>query len=276
MNESGNAAAQTTEGLGRMLSRWREERGLAIVDVAQRLKYGAKQIEALEAEQFDKLPGATFVRGMVRSYAKLLGIEQEPLLAALERQYTPGEITLDLRAKGVPFARSGRHGTRIYLLFSLLVLIMAGVAYQWRIGTMPWAKWLPKVAQPAQKKESAASAPPAPAPAAPVAHAPEAQAPAAPAAATPVPPKTVAVPMPPPEGRIRLEFDGESWVEIRDKDGKMLVSQLNSAGSRKVVVGSPPMSLVIGNATAVRLTYNDKAIDLKPYIQIEVARLTLQ
>jgi cytoskeleton protein RodZ len=80
----------------------------------------------------------------------------------------------------------------------------------------------------------------------------------------------------PGEGRIRLEFDSESWVEIRDADGKTLMSQLNPAGSRRVVLGRPPLSLVIGSGTAVRLTYNDKPIDLKPYIQIEVARLTLK
>jgi cytoskeleton protein RodZ len=42
-----------------------------------------------------------------------------------------------------------------------------------------------------------------------------------------------------------------------------------------VVVGQPPLSLVIGNAAAVRLKYNDNPVDLKPYVQIEVARLTL-
>jgi len=77
------------------------------------------------------------------------------------------------------------------------------------------------------------------------------------------------------ERRIRLEFDRESWVEIRDRDGKTLMSQLNPAGSRRVVLGRAPLSFVIGNGAAVRLVYNDRLVDLKPYIQIEVARLTL-
>jgi cytoskeleton protein RodZ len=55
----------------------------------------------------------------------------------------------------------------------------------------------------------------------------------------------------------------------------MLMSQLNPTGSRRIVSGRTPLSLVIGNAANVRLTYNDKPVDLKPYIQIEVARLTL-
>jgi cytoskeleton protein RodZ len=54
------------------------------------------------------------------------------------------------------------------------------------------------------------------------------------------------------------------------------MSQLNSPGTRAVIVGRTPLSLVIGNAAAVRLTYNDQPVDLKPHIQIEVARLTLE
>jgi cytoskeleton protein RodZ len=55
----------------------------------------------------------------------------------------------------------------------------------------------------------------------------------------------------------------------------MLMSQLNPTGSRRVVSGRLPLTLVIGNAANVRLSYNDKPVDMKPYIQIEVARLTL-
>ncbi len=54
------------------------------------------------------------------------------------------------------------------------------------------------------------------------------------------------------------------------------MSQLNSRGTRAVIIGRPPLSLVIGNAAAVHLSYNDKPVDLKPYIQVEVARLTLE
>jgi cytoskeleton protein RodZ len=77
------------------------------------------------------------------------------------------------------------------------------------------------------------------------------------------------------EGRIRLEFDSESWVEIKEKDGTTLISQLMPGGSRRTVVGHPPFSVVIGNAAAVRLTYNENPVDLQPYVKIEVARLTL-
>jgi len=276
-------------GPGRALAQLRSERKLSIADVAQRLKYGARQIEALEAEEFDRLPGATFVRGMVRGYAKLLETDPEPILEALEQRYIPGEVDLDLRDKGIPFARRGRHGTRTYLALSILVLIVvAGVLYEWRVGAFPWARLatnappvqnepitrpMPAPAAPSEEarpRAAAATTLPAPPPAAEAAVRPE----AAVAPATAVPPPTPSQ-APGGEGRLRMEFGGESWVEIRDKDGKLLMSQLNPTGSRRIVSGRVPLSLVIGNAANVRLIYNDKPVDLKPYIQIEVARLTL-
>jgi cytoskeleton protein RodZ len=276
MNETAESGVPSAKaGPGRMLAQLRAERKLSIADVAQRLKYGARQIEALEAEEFDKLPGATFVRGMVRGYAKLLETDPQPLLDELEQRYVPGEIDLDLRDKGIPFVPSGKRGTRAYLALSVLALVVvAGILYEWRAGALPWARFASNT--PAPQKES--TAPRAVQPAAPRA---EMEVPAAPAAPSISVSETPAAHAPQPsgaggaEGRIRLEFDRESWVEIRDRDGRTLMSQLNPAGSRRVVLGRRPLSLVIGNGAAVRLIYNDRPVDLKPYIQIEVARLTL-
>jgi len=292
--------AQSGPGPGRTLARLRTERKLSVTDVAQRMKYGARQIEALEAEEFDKLPGATFVRGMVRSYAKLLEIDPEPILGSLDHRYVPGEISLDLRAKRVPFPQGGtrRRGTGIYLFLSLIVIVaVAGVLYEWRVGALPWARIashapqsLPRPVNPNPVvAEEAPRAEPAPPPVAPPPAPAEKPAPAAAPATAPqasAPPATMqpanqaqAASQPQAaggEGRIRMEFSGESWVEIKDKDGQMVMSQLNPTGSRRIVSGKAPLSLVIGNAANVRLIYNDKPVDLKPYIQIEVARLTLE
>ena len=278
MSETAEPVAPPVDaGPGQMLAQLRVERKLSIADVAQRLKYGARQIEALEAEEFEKLPGATFVRGMVRGYAKLLETDPQPVLDALDQRYIPAEIDLDLRDKGIPFAHSGKGGTRAYLGLSVLVLIvLAGVLYEWRAGAFPWVRIASDTPPPPQSTARAAAKPAAQPPAQPVAQPSETIAPApVPSAAT----EAAAAPPQQPsrsEGRIRLDFDSESWVEIKERDGRMLMSQLNSRGTRAVIIGRPPLSLVIGNAAAVRLSYNDKPVDLKPYIQVEVARLTLE
>lgn len=261
MSQPDRPASSPETGPGAMLASLREEHKLAIADVAQRLKYGARQIEALESEEFDKLPGATFVRGMVRSYAKLLDADPQPLLDALDRRYVPGEVDLDLRSKGTPFAPSSRGSTWAYLGLSVLVfVVIAGVLYEWRTGALPRVQFGQAAAPQPQRTVPAPVETPAAPPEAPTA-----------AASAPQPAEA-----PPREGRIQLQFGSQSWVEIRDEDGRTLMSQLHAPGSRSVVVGRPPLSLVIGNAADVRLVYNDKPVDLKPYINIEVARLTLK
>jgi cytoskeleton protein RodZ len=75
---------------------------------------------------------------------------------------------------------------------------------------------------------------------------------------------------------LHLEFGGDAWVEIRDASGRMLHRQLNPAGSNINIAGQPPFDLVIGNAAQARMTYNGRAIDLKPHIGVTVARFTLE
>jgi len=65
-------------------------------------------------------------------------------------------------------------------------------------------------------------------------------------------------------------------VEVKDGEGKTLLSQLNPAGASKEIEGTPPFSVIIGNAANVRVTYRNAPVDLKPYVRVEVARLTLE
>jgi cytoskeleton protein RodZ len=76
--------------------------------------------------------------------------------------------------------------------------------------------------------------------------------------------------------RIVLRLEREAWIEVKDGAERLLVSSLNAAGTERVVQGRPPFSLVIGNAQYVRVFYDDKPVDLQPYVKVEVARLTLQ
>ena len=63
---------------------------------------------------------------------------------------------------------------------------------------------------------------------------------------------------------------------VTDKDGKVLLEQLNLSGSERRRSGLPPFSLVIGNAGGVRLYYQGRQVDLAPYNRAGVARLTLE
>ena len=75
---------------------------------------------------------------------------------------------------------------------------------------------------------------------------------------------------------IRLVFDEESWVEVTDKDGKALLSQLNPRGTEQGVNGKPPFAIVIGRASGVHLYYKGQAVSLVPHTKADVAHLTLE
>ena len=116
-------------------------------------------------------------------------------------------------------------------------------------------------------------------------------APAAPAIKAPVGPGPVgtgkrlspealpAEPAGPPragEKQLQLRFEVDAWIEIRDRNDKVIYSKLNRAGSDERVNVVPPVKLIIGNARGVRLNYDNRAVDLTPYIGVSVARLTVE
>ena len=66
-----------------------------------------------------------------------------------------------------------------------------------------------------------------------------------------------------------------SWIEVRDRDNKVILSQRATAGTEQAVVGQPPFSLIVGYAPGVSLRMRDQAVDLKPHTRGDVARLVL-
>lgn len=75
---------EVLQGIGPRLAVAREAKGLATAEVASKLRLGVRQIEALEADAYDQLPGEVFVRGFIRNYAKLLDLDPEELLPSQE------------------------------------------------------------------------------------------------------------------------------------------------------------------------------------------------
>jgi len=75
---------------------------------------------------------------------------------------------------------------------------------------------------------------------------------------------------------LKLRFKGESWVEIRDRSGKILFSRVSSPGSEAEVSGRPPFNVVIGNAPDVQVLYEDREFPLEPHTKVAVARFTVE
>mgnify|MGYP000995538875 FL=1 len=62
---------------GRILRLGREEKGLSIGEVAERLKLSAKQIEAFESGNYEGMPEGVFIRGFLRSYGRFLDLDEQ-------------------------------------------------------------------------------------------------------------------------------------------------------------------------------------------------------
>jgi cytoskeleton protein RodZ len=77
-------------------------------------------------------------------------------------------------------------------------------------------------------------------------------------------------------GQMRFVFDKESWLEVRDRDNRLIFSQRIAGGNEQVLAGAAPLSLVIGYAPGVRLFWQGKPVDLVPHTKGEVARLVLE
>lgn len=280
MTEANGNAAGAGDGVGGELTRARAALGFTVADVAQQLKLAPRQIEALEQGRYEELPAGTFARGMMRSYARLLRLDPEPLVQRIaERVAVPDNADAVASARRpIPITDSARRSNLVYAALSLALLtVIAGVVFEWQRERSDGARltFVPAAAQAPAPKETAQPTSGGVAVAA-MAIGPGAVAAPEPAAAAPAP---EAPPAAAPEGdgvrRLRLKYDREAWVEIRGRGDKLLTSRLNPGGTEQVVEGRPPFSLVIGNAQHVSLSYDDKPVDLAPYVKVEVARFTL-
>ncbi|WP_265944035.1 DUF4115 domain-containing protein [Dechloromonas sp. A34] len=76
--------------------------------------------------------------------------------------------------------------------------------------------------------------------------------------------------------QMRFVFDKDSWLEVRNRDNKLVFSQRLAAGSEQILSGEGPLSLVIGYAPGVKLYWHGQPVDLVPHTRGDVARLVLE
>jgi len=76
--------------------------------------------------------------------------------------------------------------------------------------------------------------------------------------------------------QITVEFVRESWLEVRDGAGKVLYSGTGAANTTRSLEAEGPLTVVIGNAPGVRITYNGKPIDVSAHAERNIARFTLE
>jgi len=260
-----NGQTSAPGGAGAALLVERRRQGLSLGDISRQLKLSVRQVEALERDDYSGFTSPVFVHGFIRNYAKLLNLDPGPLIRAADQVLNPpppasAPVTAIASVPEVPRRKIGMVPA-VSAGAAVLVVVAVAVSVGIRGDQKP-APEQPVIAaieQGAQPKEPA----PAPKPAA-------AQPAARPAAGNAVPGEQGE------RATLRMVFDQESWVEIKDRNGNTIFGQLSPAGSRRSVSGEPPFEVVVGNAAGVRLTYRDETVDLSAHTQVDVARLTLE
>ena len=275
--------------VGVLLKAAREGRGLSVSEIAQALKLGQRQVEALERDDWSGLPGTTFIRGFVRNYARMVGLDHAPLMLHLDRLLEKPIDTLAV-PEAVPTRISSSTKSRDGLVVGLGIglLVLAALAYFLLPSDLnPWrasiqgaidgdGKSSELAAPPTAPTQEALFPPDTPAQqlitpqATPMTGAEMPGEAAKPGGATAASVEPVANP------QLRFMVAKESWVEVRDRDGTVVYSQRLPAGAEQVVGGQGPLSVTIGYAPGVSVFLRGQIVNLVPHTKGDVARLVLE
>lgn len=254
----------------------RVNRGLTIDEVSVRLNLRPASIEAMEAGAYEKLPGAAYVAGFVHSYARLLMLDGTALVSQLKVESTVMQLK---PVHEMPFKVSQRAFPSAGFIWTGLILLL-GLLLLWTVTNNKFApemitaessepQELPAdvhmdaaegddVEAPATTGSAPSATPPAvaPAPAAPT-PAPIAPAAVAPAAAAPasVPAPSASTATPPPAGAAVMAKQN-SWIQLRDSKGVVVVAKLLRAGESFPLPNTPGLMMTTGNAGGTFITVN--------------------
>jgi cytoskeleton protein RodZ len=287
----GPPAAGAAPSFGAALAAAREAAGMSVGEVAARLRLHINQVRALEGENLAQLPEAAYVRGFVRSYARLLAIDPAPLLDDLNAKMAPQrDSVVDGMARTrdyspVRAAAQEQVSRWVVLGLAVLALVVLGLIgwYATRqavpgptsaapppravaVQPAPLASQ-PAVAVVPVAAESGGSAEGGSAPAA------EESMPATEALASAMASDSAATE---PPALLILSFTGVSWVEVTDANGNVLVSQLAQAGEVLRPTGTAPLAVVLGDAAKVSAAVRGEPFDLVPVTRSNIARFTIR
>lgn len=280
--------SEPAETPGARLRRERERQGLSLQKAADDLRLDSWVIEALEAGKYERVGPPVYAKGHLKKYALLLGIPQQEILAGYEARSVEavapppplrrvGSLTTAPLLNRLPWMQIGAAG-----VFVVVVLL-----FWWS----PWQHRVPASSAPAQASAAGQVTTPSAAPVMQASESPAAPdapeqrvAAAAPAAA----PETPAAPAAqagsatqagsaatPGTGhaRLRLSFSADSWVDVRDANGRRIFVGNGRANSVKTLAGAAPLRVYLGFASGVQLEINERAVAIvPPFVNGDVAR----
>lgn len=275
-----SASALETEGVGQVtlpgvqLAAQRQARGWSVEHAASLLKFAPRQVLALEAGDYAALPEPAIVRGFVRAYARLLGLDANALVALLPQERAAYHASvMPQRMLSMPFSESSlpfqNHSRLPSASIAGGIALVVLVSAVFVIGRTDLSK---EALQLAWLKSSAAGSV--------IAAVSERVTDIVTPSASQSPAKAAmpesAVTVSKSRNALQLTFREDSWVEILRHDRTPVISSLLKAGTTRSFEITEPVTLVVGNAAGVDASLRGAKLDLQTGRGSNVARLNLK
>lgn len=275
-----------------LLREAREAAGLHIAALAAALKVPVKKLEALEAGRYTELPDMTFARALASSACRHLKVDPAAVLEQIPAARLPG-LGDSAQTLNAPFKPSEGTGpltpgwlSRPVALVVLALLVGALALWFWPAdeAAAPKADATPAaeeaVMPPAPAGEPvAANEPPIVVPSPELSTASNATATglsSAPAETAPVGGSATAAPAAASDSLLNIAVSGESWVEVVNGKGDVVVQRMFRAGDVMDFTTAPPYAVTIGRADVAQVTVRGKPLDIAPYARNSVARFEVK
>lgn len=302
---------QRKQNPGATLRAQREKQGLTTAAAAATLRLPEKILLHLEAGRFDQLPGDTFARGYVRSYASMLGLDPNRLV--LEYDNYVGVVVRERSVSGIDkLTPPGKAGHMLVTWSSVIIaLIILASVLVWWYDSRPVQMPVEQVSESEQlidevevdalslpvsmeeemqlQAEAAASndtltldgelnaVDEAPAQA-PDQEAPDQGSPVEPEPAAEVQSETAPAQTATESSNaaLQMRFTGNCWLQVTAVGGQVLHSSLMQAGQALNIDHNGPVDVVIGAVETVeQINYRGAPVDMQGYKQAGVVRLRL-
>ena len=266
--------------VGETLRAERVRKGLTLEQISRETKISARLLEAIENEQYERLPGGVFAKSFVRQYARILGLNSDELASEVQKSIHPQAdqpnfpLAVQEPAYKVPKMKqwegTGSHSNSSPLGSLVMVLVVmlacAGIYVWWQRSRQP----SPAAARP---PVTATVSKPAPGPVTPAVSENPAPPPQTPVAAQ-TEPATAAASNPAATLHVTLAADEPTWVRAW-VDGKEAFTATLGPDKMKTADAEGEVRIRTGNAGSLQITVNGKpAGPVGPKGQIRIIQVT--
>jgi cytoskeleton protein RodZ len=233
--------------VGETLSHARRTRGLSVDDVAADTRIRATLIRAIEADDFRLCGGNVYARGHIRSIARVVGVDAEPLIAEFDTDHQVERVVAAVAAQPTDHdvvSRSERRGPNWTVAMAAALTVICALALVGLLTRHPGSGSGQQAKTPPATSHQQSS-PPSSAPSTP---------PTAPAEQASAARATMLI----------RTVHGTTWVSITSKTGTVLFEGTLEPGEEKTFTNRHGLTFVIGNAPAVDVVVNGHDIGSPP------------